>query len=296
MKRKYLGAVAMAATLALGLTACGSGSEAATVENGDKQDLSIAVFNGWDEAVAASELWKAILDEKGYNVKLNYADAAPVYSGLSTGDYDVSLDTWLPITHKTYIEQYGEKLVDLGVWNDDAKLTIAVNADAPIDSLEELAANADKFGNKIIGIEPGAGLTEATTNEVIPGYGLEKMEYITSSTPAMLSELKTATSKGENIAVTLWRPHWAYDAFPVKDLKDPQGTLGEAEGIHSFSRLGFDKDYPALDGWLKNFKMDSDTLYSLENAMFNGETTDDYTEIVKTWMGENQEYVDSLTP
>ncbi|MFC8304881.1 glycine betaine ABC transporter substrate-binding protein [Specibacter sp. NPDC057265] len=295
MKRKYLGAVAMAATLALGLTACGSGSEAATVENGDKQDLSIAVFNGWDEAVAASELWKAILDEKGYNVKLNYADAAPVYSGLSTGDYDVSLDTWLPITHKTYIDQYGEKLVDLGAWNDDAKLTIAVNADAPIDSLEELAANADKFGNKIIGIEPGAGLTEATTNEVIPGYGLEKMEYITSSTPAMLSELKTATSKGENIAVTLWRPHWAYDAFPVKDLKDPQGTLGEAEGIHSFSRLGFDKDYPALDGWLKNFKMDSDTLYSLENALFNGETTDDYTEIVKTWMGENQEYVDSLT-
>lgn len=286
----------MAATLALGLTACGSGSDdAATVTNGDKQDLNVVVFNGWDEGVAASELWKAVLTEKGYNVNLEYADAAPVYSGLSSGDYDVVLDTWLPVTHKTYIEQYGDKLVDLGAWNDDAKLTIAVNEDAPIDSLEELAANADKFGNKIIGIEPGAGLTEVTSDDVIPGYGLDKMDYVTSSTAGMLSELKTATTKGENIVVTLWRPHWAYDAFPVKDLKDPKGTLGESEGIHSFSRLDFDQDYPTLDGWLKNFKMDSETLYSLENVMFNGEKTDDYTDIVKKWIGENQEYVDSLT-
>ncbi len=294
MKKKMMG-VAMAATLALGLTSCGSGSEAAMVENGDKQDLKVVVFNGWDEGVAASELWKVILTEKGYNVKLENADAAPVYSGLSAGDYDVVLDTWLPVTHKSYIEQYGDKLVDLGSWYDDAKLTIAVNEDAPIDSLEELAANADQFGNKIIGIEPGAGLTEATTEEVIPGYGLEKMDYITSSTPAMLSELKTATSKDENIVVTLWRPHWAYDAFPVKDLKDPQGTLGATEGIHSFSRVDFEKDYPQLNGWLKDFTMDSETLSSLENVMFNGEKMDDYTEVVKKWISENQEYVDSLT-
>lgn len=296
MKKKFLGTLAMTATLALGLSACGSGDNAgSTLENGDKKDLTVVVFNGWDEGVAASELWKAVLTEEGYNVKLEYADAAPVYSGLSTADYDVVLDTWLPVTHKSYIEEYGEKIVDLGAWNEDAKLTLAVNADAPIDSLEELAANADKFGNKIIGIEPGAGLTEATTDSVIPGYGLDKMEYITSSTPAMLSELKTATTKGENIVVTLWRPHWAYDAFPVKDLKDPKGTLGEAEGIHSFSRADFDKDYPTLDGWLKDFKMDSETLYSLENVMFNGEKTDDYTEIVQKWIGENQDYVDSLT-
>jgi len=296
MNKKFMGFAAVAAALALGLSACGSGSSGATADNGDKKDLSIAVFNGWDEGVAASELWKAILDEKGYNVKLDYADAAPVYAGLSTGDYDVSLDTWLPVTHKSYIEKYGDKLVDMGVWNDEAKLTIAVNKDAPIDSLDELAANADKFSNKIIGIEPGAGLTEVTTNEVIPAYGLDKMEYITSSTPAMLSELKTATSKGENVVVTLWRPHWAYDAFPVKDLKDPKGTLGEAEDIHSFSRVDFDKDYPTLDGWLKNFTMESEKLFSLENAMFNGEKTNDYGPIVKKWIGENQEYVDSLTP
>ncbi|WP_425864991.1 glycine betaine ABC transporter substrate-binding protein [Arthrobacter sp. TWP1-1] len=294
MNKKFLVVTALAATVALGLSACGSGTSAA-LENGDKKDVSIAVFNGWDEGIAASELWKVILDEKGYDVELENADVAPAYSGLSTGDYDVALDTWLPVTHKSYIEEYGDKLTDLGVWNDDAKLTIAVNADAPIDSLDELAANADSFGNRIVGIEPGAGLTKVTSEDVIPGYGLDKMEYLTSSTPAMLSELKAASTKGENIAVTLWRPHWAYDAFPVKDLKDPKGLLGEAEGVHSYSRLDFDKDYPTLNQWLKDFKMDSKTLASLENAMFGGEKTTDYTAIIEKWIGENQEYVDSLT-
>lgn len=295
MNKKFLSVAAIAATLALGLSACGSGSGGAALENGDKKDLTVAVFNGWDEGIAASELWKVILDEKGYDVKLQNADVAPAYNGLSTGDYDLALDTWLPITHKSYIEEYGDKITDLGAWNDEAKLTIAVNADAPIDSIDELAANADLFGNRIVGIEPGAGLTKVTSEEVIPGYGLDKMEYLTSSTPAMLSELKTATTKGENIVVTLWQPHWAYDAFPLKDLKDPKGLLGAAEGVHSYSRLDFDKDYPTLNKWLKDFKMDSKTLASLENAMFGGEKTTDYTAIIEKWIGENQEYVDSLT-
>ena len=267
--KHYSKLAAVAAVAALGLTACGSGGgqegggEAGGLDNGDQQDLTIAVFNGWDEGIAASELWKSILEDKGYNVTLEYADPAPVFSGLSTGDYDVTLDTWLPITHASYLEEYGDKITELGAWNDEAKLTIAVNEDAPIDSLEELAENADMFDNRLVGIEPGAGLTEATTENVIPTYGLEDMEYLTSSTPAMLSELKSATEAGENVAVTLWRPHWAYDAFPIKDLEDPEGTLGAAEGIYSYASSTFEEDFPTLAGWLKDFKMDSETLYSL---------------------------------
>ncbi len=294
-KRSTLALTAVGAAALLAFTGC-SAPEAETLDNGDQKDLTIAVFNGWDEGVAASELWKAILDEKGYNVTLEYADVAPVYTGLTTDDYDVVLDTWLPITHASYIEKFGDDLVDLGAWNNDAKLTIAVNADAPIDSLDELAANADLFGNRLVGIEPGAGLTEVTTDAVIPGYKLDGMEYLTSSTPAMLSELKTATSTGENIAVTLWQPHWAYDAFPIKDLADPQGLLGEAEGIHSFGGKSFESNFPTLAGWLKGFKLDSDKLASLENVMFNSDVADtDYTPVVTEWISDNQEYVDSLT-
>jgi glycine betaine/proline transport system substrate-binding protein len=255
------------------------------------------VFNGWDEGIAASWLWKTVLEEKGYTVNLKPADVAPVYSGLTTDDYDVVLDTWLPTTHASYIEQYGDDLTDLGAWNDGAKLAVAVNEDAPIDSLAELAANADLFGGTIVGIEPGAGLTAAVQDETIPTYGLDDLQLQTSSTAAMLTELKSATDAGENIAVTLWSPHWAYDAFPIKDLADPEGTLGDAEGIHSFGGKSFTANFPQLTEWLQGFDMDTETLSSLENAMFNGDEVDgdDYAPVVEKWISENQDYVDGLT-
>lgn len=277
---------------ALALTGCGTseGNEA------DGKTLTMGVFNGWDEGIATSYLWQAVLEEKGYDVKLQNVDAAPLFVGLTTGDLDFTTDVWLPATHAEYIDKYGDKMEDLGAWFDQAALTIAVNEDAPISSLDELAANADLFGNRIVGIEPAAGLTAATENSVIPEYDLSGMDFKTSSTVAMLTELKAATAAGENIAVTLWEPHWAYSAFPIKNLEDPKGTLGTAENIHMYGREGFSDDHAEVAGWLKSFEMSPELLYDLEDAMFNQNSdAGQYESIVKQWISDNQEYVDGLT-
>ncbi|WP_301476100.1 glycine betaine ABC transporter substrate-binding protein [Yaniella sp.] len=299
MKSRFFKSAAALSVAALALTACGdNGSDEG--DNGEAAggEITIGVFNGWEEGVAASELWSYILEDKGYEVTLEYADPAPVYSGISTNNYNFTLDTWLPVTHADYVEKYSDDITDLGVWNDESSLHLAVNEDAPIDSLEELAENADEFNNEIVGIDPGAGLTQTTESEVIPTYGLEDMDYTTSSTPAMLQELETATEAGDNIVVTLWRPHWAYDAYPIKDLEDPEGALGGTESIHTYANTEWAEDEANADvvGWLEDFEMDSDTLYSLENVMFNeNPDTDDYRPIVEEWVSENQEYVDGLT-
>jgi glycine betaine/proline transport system substrate-binding protein len=286
---------AVAATGLVALAGCSSGP-AATVDNGDQQDLSVAVFSGWPEGEAVSYLWSAILEEKGYNVELEYPDIAAGFSGLSTGDYDVNMDVWLPVTHESYLEEFGDDIVDIGIWNNEATNNIAVNADAPVDSLDELAANADLFNSTIVGAEAGSGLSGLTENSVLPDYGLDDWEFTTSSTATMLSELKAATDAGENIAVTLWHPHWAYEAFDIKDLADPKGSLGEAEGIHSYGSSDFKEKFPEFAGWLAEFEMDTETLGSLQNVMYNsGADSSDYEEIVATWIAENQEWVDSLT-
>lgn len=302
MKSRLFKSAAALSVGALALTACGDdgGNGGDAAEGGDGGELTIGVFNGWDEGIAVSELWAYILEEEqGYDeVNLEYADPAPVYSGLSTNDYNITLDAWLPITHADYVEEYGDDIEDLGVWNDESSLHLTVNEDAPIDSIDELADNADEFNNEIIGIDPGAGLTQQTENEAIPTYGLEDMEFSTSSTPAMLQELESAIEADDNIVVTLWRPHWAYDAFPVKDLEDPEGAMGEAESIHAFANAEWaaDEENADLVGWLEDFEMDSDTLYSLENEMFNeNPDTEDYRPIVEDWVAENQDYVDGLT-
>lgn len=297
MKKRMIAVLAASAATALALTGCATDGTAPSGNGTDdsKGSITLAVFNGWDEGIAASELWKAILEDEGYDVTLQYADVAPLFAGLSTGDYDFTTDIWLPVTHNDYIEEFGADIVDLGAWNDESRLTVAVNEDAPIDSLADLAANADLFNNQIVGIEPGAGLTAAMENAVIPGYGLEGMTFTTSSTAAMLIELQAATDAGENVIVTLWEPHWAYGAFPIKNLEDPEGALGGTESIHSYSRAGFAEDFPEVAAWLGDFRMDLETLYSLENLLFVENDTDDYGPLVREWMADNQEYVDGLT-
>ena len=300
VKSRFFKSAAALSVAALALTACGNGGsdegDNGEASEGNGGEVTIGVFNGWDEGVAVSELWKYILEDEGYEVELEYADPAPAFSGVVSGDYDLVMDGWLPVTHEDYVEEYGDDMVDLGVWNDEAVLTIAVNEDAPIESLDELADNADEVGNTLVGIEPGAGLTRVTQDEVIPTYGLEDMDYTTSSTPAMLQEVDTALANGDNIAVTLWRPHWAYDEYPMRDLEDPEGSLGEAENIHTFANPDFVDENDQVAEWIGNFEMDSETLHSLENVMFNENAdADDYQPIVEEWVADNQEYVDGLT-
>lgn len=295
MKKRISALLAAPAAAAIALTGCTTADDTGNEGGESMGSITLAVFNGWDEGIATSELWKVVLEEEGYDVTLEYADVAPLFAGLSTGDYDFTTDVWLPGTHASYIDEFGEDIVDLGAWNDESKLTVAVNEDAPIDSLAELADNADAFGNQIVGIEPGAGLTEAMNESVIPTYGLEGMEFTTSSTAAMLTELEAATNAGENVVVTLWEPHWAYGAYPIKNLDDPEGALGGTESLHSYGRTGFADDFPEVAEWLGNFQMDLETLYSLENLLFVENDTDDYGPLVEQWISENQAYVDGLT-
>jgi len=306
MFKRTATAFAVTAAAGLVLAGCSSADDEGTEDAADDTteestddameggDLTLAVFNGWDESLATSLLWEAILEDNGYSVELEYADPAVVFQGVADGDYDVVTDVWLPLTHASYIEEFGDQIEELGAWFDSAALTIAVNADAPVDSLADLAAAGDDFGGRIVGIEPGAGLTATTQDAVIPTYGLEDWEFITSSTPAMLSELDTALANGENIVVTLWEPHWAYGAFDIKNLEDPEGTLGDAENIVTYARSGFSEDHAQAAEWLSNFTMDAELLYDLENQL-QGADSGDYETIVADWIAANQEWVDSLT-
>lgn len=250
---------------------------------------------GWPEGDAASYLWANLLESEGYDVTLESGgDMGVIYTAVAGGDYDLFFDAWLPITHGTYLDEYGDDMERLGVWYDDARLTIAVNEDAPIASLEELADSADGFDNRIVGIEPGAGLTRITKEAVIPTYGLEGMEFVESSTQAMLAELSGAIDAGRDVVVTLWRPHWAYDAFPLRDLEDPEGTLGGAENIEVVARAGFAEDYPQLASWLEAFTLTGDQLFSLEEIMFNQNGGEDPEGSVEQWLEENPDYFASI--
>jgi glycine betaine/proline transport system substrate-binding protein len=301
MKRMKTAKRVVAASMALGvgltLAACGSddGDGGDASGGGASGDITIGIIPSWTDYKSMGYLYKNLLEDQGYNVEIQeIQDNAPLYAGLAKGDIDMMASSWPEVTQASYWEQYSEDIEDLDVWYDNAKLTMAVPEYTEIDSIEELADNPDMFNGQITGIEAGAGLTEVVKDSVMPEYGLDSdYELVTSSTTAMLAELKKATDAEEDILVTLWRPFWANTAFPVKDLEDPKGALGESEGLHTLGRTGFADEFPEAAEMIGNVSLDDEQYGTLEDLVAN-EYPDDPEQAVQAWLDENPDWADSL--
>lgn len=249
----------------------------------------------WEENIAATFMWKEILEQEGYDVRETQFEVAPVFAGVAAGDVDLMLDMWLPDTHAPYQEEFGDDLVDLGVWYDTATLELTVPAYVEeVDSLADLAENADLFNNEIIGIESGAGMMQILEEDVMPTYGLdEEFTLVDSSTAAMRADLQAAYDAEEPIVVTLWTPHPEYGLKDLKRLEDPEGAWGEEEQLHAISRVGFEEDFPEVAEWMSNWEMTDEQLSSLNAAVEEaGEGTEDWQEAAAGWIEDNRDAVD----
>lgn len=255
--------------------------------------VTLGIIPSWTDGTSMAYLWKNVLEGKGYKVEIKeVADAAPLYTGVAQGDVDVYPSAWPEVTHKSYMDQYGDDLEDLGTYYDNAKLTFAVPEYVDIDSIEDLTGCADRFDGRIVGIEPGAGLTEVTKDSVIPDYGLDDYELVTSSTQAMLTELGTAIENKEDIVVTLWRPFWANSVYKVKDLEDPKGALGEPEGLHEIATKGFSEEFPEVAAMMGKAKLSDEQYGALEKLVVDNEGKE--PDAVKQWLEANPDWVATL--
>ncbi|MEU8529684.1 MULTISPECIES: ABC transporter permease/substrate binding protein [Streptomyces] len=258
--------------------------------------LNVAWFP-WEEDIAATYLWKAVLEERGYKLNLKQFEVGPMYAAMSRGQIDVQFDGWLPNTQKNYWDQYGDKLTDLGPWYSPTSLEVAVPSYVKdVKTLEDLKGKGDRFKGRIVGIEPGTGVMGLVKDKVLPGYGLdEEYKVVDGSTPGMLAELRRAYQAKEPIAVLLWTPHWAYSEYGMTKLADSKKLFGEGDKIHTVSSTSFPKQYPQLAKWFKNFKLDERQLAGLENEITKrGKGHED--EAVKAWMAENPGIADRMAP
>ncbi|KMP24425.1 glycine betaine ABC transporter substrate-binding protein [Bacillus wiedmannii] len=253
-----------------------------------KGKIKIGVTS-WKENIATANMWKVLLEEKGYKVELLYLEKAAVWTGVARGDVDANLEVWLPITDKPLYEKYKDDVVIKSAWYKGTGLGLVVPSYmTDINSIEDLNANKDKFNNKIIGIEPGSSLM-CLTDKAIHKYGIE-LNLVQSSEAAMMSELKKAYSQKKPIAVTLWNPHWAFSEFDLKYLKDPKKVYGEKDDIYYSVRKGFEKDYPELVKYFDNWNMTDEQLGTLM-TMIN--ESNDPEQAAEKWIKKNKKLVDA---
>ncbi|WP_280570500.1 glycine betaine ABC transporter substrate-binding protein [Chromohalobacter sp. 296-RDG] len=252
------------------------------------EDKNITIgTNSWAENIAVSNLWKLILEEKGYNVELTNMSRSALYAGIANGGVDLSLEIWLPHSDKNYLEPYKNKIDVHEAWYDKTSLGLVVPEYVDINTIPQLAKNAHEFEYRgqptILGIDAGSALS-TMTDKAIEAYDLP-LTQASSSEAAMLSMLDSATEREEPIAVTLWKPHWTFSKYSLKYLEDPKNIYGDGDTIYWFSRDSFSEDAPWLtrvfNAWHMSDKSLSELLADVKSA---GSPVAG----AKQWMNENE--------
>lgn len=208
-------------------------------------------WTAWADAEAVTKIAKRVLErELSLEVQLVMADIEVQYQALATGDIDVMLMSWLPELQAEYLEQYGNRIINLGPIYTRARYGWAVPDYVPEDRLETVADLqrpdiADKLGRIVVGIEPSAGLMRSS-KRALRAYGLSDMGYrlLDNSERSMTSALGRAIQNRQWIVVTAWNPHWKWARWDLRYLKDPKGIVSGQARIHALARSGFDTTAP----------------------------------------------------
>ena len=280
--RKLL-AVILALTTAALVAGCGGGGGGGSAES---KDLNLGVATGWDEAAVIANLTKIVMEEDlGYGeVRLQELELGPVIQGVASGDLDAYQDIWLP-NHAAQISEVENDVVQLDPWYDgETEFGIAVptymtNVNA-IPDLNQTGIT------QILGIEPGAVISERIPDSVIPTYGLNQ-EYVQSSTPSMLSEVNNLSENQEEFAFVAWRPHWMNARYDFKFLEDPEDgltDLNDGATISTIVNEDLQEDDPVAYAFLDAITLTEEQVNEIENI-----DPQDYAASARTWLESNRD-------
>lgn len=261
-----------------------------------QENLSVP-YVAWARETVSTHLLAAILEDVGYNVDIKQVEAGPMYAGVAEGTEDFHTSAWLPATHASYWEEYGDDLVKVTQVLDEAPLALTVPSYVEdINSIEDLKTNTE-FGEsvkwQIIGIDPGAGIMQ-NTQKVLEEYELDEWSILESSEVAMLTELREAIANEEPIIVPLWKPHWIFGVEDLKMLEDPKEIYGgKGDQIYTVARKGLEEDAPAAYQILQNY---TETYELLEELMpLVHDEGQDPAEVARQFLEDNPDMLEMWT-
>lgn len=243
----------------------------------------------WEDLTPITGITKKVLEDSGYSVKvIEFSEWGIAYAALSKGDIQV-LASQTDYAANDYWNKNKNRLEKLSPVSYGLYQGIAVPKYVDIDSVEQLNENAEKFGGKIIGIEPGSGLMSDATNAV-NAYGI-KLKLLEGSTAAMTAALKSAVDRKEWVAVTVWEPSWMAQKFDLKFLKDPKGIFPPPQGYYWIGHKDFSKAYPRAREVMASVYVPIADITAINGEVKDGKTmeqaikswTDNHAELLKRW-------------
>jgi glycine betaine/proline transport system substrate-binding protein len=256
-----------------------------------KKDITITFgLTPWTSTLPPTYVAKKIIEDMGYTVKLQNADVGAVFAGLSKGDIDAFMDSWLPDMHKNYMEKYKNNLEDVSVSYPDGVLGwVTPTYVDNINSITDIKANESLYEGKIYGIEEGAGMT-MTSRDMIEEYGLN-LEYVASSEAGMLTQAKKIISQKKPVLFLGWRPHPMFVNFDLKVLADPKNFWKTSE-VHVLTSNNLEEKAPDVYHFLSNWNIPVEDIEGMMVKIDNGE---EEIKIAEDWIQNNQDKVSQMT-
>ena len=260
------------------------------VGSGHAEDKTIRMGTmSWEDLTPITGITKKVLEDAGYTVEVtSFSEWGIAYAALTKGDTQIMVSQ-TDYVAQDYWSKNKNRLEKISPVSHGLYQGIAVPKYVTIDSIEQLNETADKFGNKIIGIEPGAGLMRDTANAV-SAYGLT-LQLVEGSTAGMTAALKSAVDRQDWIAVTLWEPSWMVQKFDVKYLKDPKNVFPPPQTYYWIGQKGFSEANPHAREIIASVYVPIADITAINGELKDGKTMDEavadwvksHADLIKRW-------------
>ena len=293
VSKRLLALMSALVVAVLVLVGCGGGG--ASSSSGGT--LTLGELTGWPEDAAVDGVTKVILEEDlGYDeVKIELLDVGLLFEGVAGGDLDAYQDVWLP-NHKKLLAEVENDVEHLDPWYT-GRTTFGLAVPDYMSDVKSIADLNQSGAEEIIGIEPGAVISEQVPKHVIPEYNL-KLEYKPSSTAAMLAEVERLYKDKEPFVFPPWCPSTHCNAYDYHYLKDPKNALGNLDygpqsdtsaSISSIVNEDLPDDEPVAYAFMSNLRLNEDELVSLEKEITAAD--DNALKGAKAWLKGNKDVV-----
>ncbi|WP_261904955.1 choline ABC transporter substrate-binding protein [Vibrio fortis] len=254
---------------------------------------------GWTDITATTAVTTELLKGLGYQTKTDLLSVPVTYSSMANGDIDVFLGNWMP-TMEGDIAKYREAgTVETVRANlEGAKYTLAVPKyvyDAGVKSFADLAKHADKFKDRIYGIEPGNDGNRLIQSMIdSDAFGLKDFSLVESSEAGMVSQVSRAARRNQWIVYLGWAPHPMNSNVEMEYLDGGDDFFGPNYGganVYTNVRANYLSECSNVGQLLQNLEFSLEMENELMEAILNQNVQPN--KAAQQWLNSNPQQVEA---
>jgi len=207
---------------------------------------------------------KGILDQQpSLDVQLLMVPDSTMFRQLSTGELDIGISAWMPVTHKHYFDLYPYEISNYSMIVDSLGVYLAVPEYLEIDRISELRNYASSLNNTIF-VPDGNNAVYEFAKDLIEDYNLVDFRLHESTFDNIMYFVEESLRENIPFAIVTIRPHHSFKKYGLKILTDTRHSFGDFEQAYIVVNSNVPEKMPVIADFLAQIRF---TLSDIEELM-----------------------------